>query len=165
MLHKKSHRGNLAIKIDIAKAFDTVDWIFLIKVLKAFGFNDIFCGWISTILHSSKLSISINRKSEGYFSCSRGVRQGVRQEVLSRGISLLVSSGKLKLVQGNRSSSVPSHILYADDVMLFCKGTSSSIQVLTEFFQAYSQISVMSKTASARFYRCSNKRYRSDREL
>jgi hypothetical protein len=37
MLHKKSFAGNLAIKIDIAKTFDTIDCQFLIKVLKVFG--------------------------------------------------------------------------------------------------------------------------------
>ncbi|MCH97378.1 RNA-directed DNA polymerase (Reverse transcriptase), partial [Trifolium medium] len=76
MLHHKSFGGNLAIKIDIAKAFDTLDWQFLIKVLQAFGFNNIFCDWIHTILNSAKLSISINGKQEGYFDCARGVRQG-----------------------------------------------------------------------------------------
>jgi hypothetical protein len=40
LLHNKSFGGNLALKIDIAKAFDTLDWSFLFKVLKTFGFND-----------------------------------------------------------------------------------------------------------------------------
>jgi hypothetical protein len=40
LLHNKSFGGNLALKIDIAKAFDTLDWSFLLKVLKTFGFND-----------------------------------------------------------------------------------------------------------------------------
>lgn len=39
MLHKKSFGGNLAIKIDIRKAFGTINWKFLIHVLKCFGFN------------------------------------------------------------------------------------------------------------------------------
>jgi len=132
--------------MDIAKAFDTIDWNFLIKVLKAFGFNSIFCDWIYTIIHSTKLSISINGKHEGYFACSRGVRQGnplspllfcLAEEVLSRGLSLLVSIDKLKLIKGNKTRTIPSHILYADDVMLFCKETSSKIHILSEFFARY----------------------------
>ncbi|PNX96059.1 ribonuclease H [Trifolium pratense] len=150
MLHQKSYGGNLAIKIDIAKAFDTIDWSFLIKVLKVFGFNSIFCNWISTILHSARLSISINGKNEGYFECARGVRQGdplspllfcLAEEVLSRGLTKLVNDGHLKLIKGTRSNHIPSHILYADDVMLFCKGTSANINVLTDFFAKYAQIS------------------------
>jgi hypothetical protein len=70
VLHKKSFGGNLAIKVDIAKAFDTLDWSFLIRVLKAYGFNDMFCKWIHSILASAKISISINGKLHGFFSCS-----------------------------------------------------------------------------------------------
>jgi len=46
VLHKKTFGGNHAIKVDIAKAFDTLDWSFIIRVLKAYGFNDMFCKWI-----------------------------------------------------------------------------------------------------------------------
>jgi hypothetical protein len=60
VLHKKSVIGNLALKVDIAKAFDTLNWDFLLKVLKCFGFSQRFCKWILAILQSAKLSISIN---------------------------------------------------------------------------------------------------------
>jgi hypothetical protein len=46
LIHNKAHGGNVALKIDITKAFDTLDWSFLLKVLKTFGFNDTFCNWI-----------------------------------------------------------------------------------------------------------------------
>lgn len=39
LLNKKCHGGNLAMKIDIKKAFDTLDWFFLLEVLDAFGFS------------------------------------------------------------------------------------------------------------------------------
>jgi hypothetical protein len=150
LLHKKSYGSNLAIKIDIAKAFDTVDWSFLLKVLEPFGFCPLFCNWIHTILQSAKLSIFINGKQEGYFSCSRGVRQGdplspllfcLAEEVLSRGLSMLVDNGQLKTLKGTRHTQIPSHILYANDVMLFCKGSNSNIQLLSNFFAKYAQIS------------------------
>lgn len=44
LLDKKAFGGNIAFKIDIAKAFDTLDWSFLLRVLKAFGFKSKFCG-------------------------------------------------------------------------------------------------------------------------
>jgi hypothetical protein len=119
-------------------------------VLEAFGFIPLFCTWMNNIVHSVKLSISINGKQEGYFDCSRGVRQGdplssllfcLAEEVLSIGLSKLVSDGHLKLLKGTRTTSIPSHILHADDVMLFCKGTASNIQVISSFFARYAQIS------------------------
>jgi len=50
LLTKKQFGGNIAIKVDIRKAFDTLDWNFLLEVLKRFGFSSLFCDWILTIL-------------------------------------------------------------------------------------------------------------------
>lgn len=77
VLNKKTFKGNVAMEIDMAKAFDTIDWNFLLKVLKSFGFCEVFYKWIHSILHSAKLTISINGKIYGYFSCHRGVRHGI----------------------------------------------------------------------------------------
>ncbi|KAK2647756.1 hypothetical protein Ddye_015245 [Dipteronia dyeriana] len=76
VLHKKCYGGNLAMKIDIRKAFDTLDWSFLRRVLQAFRFSLIFMDWIDCILRSLRLSVLINGSLEGYFHCSRRVRQG-----------------------------------------------------------------------------------------
>jgi hypothetical protein len=145
-LHNKSFGGNLALKIDIAKAFDTLDWNFLLKVLRSFGFNDVFCNWIHVILKSAFLSVSINGKSHGYFNCTRGVRQGdplshllfcLAEDVLSRSISKLVSQGSLQLIKGTRNVSVPSHSFYVDDLMIYCKGNLSGLKALNELFASY----------------------------
>lgn len=76
MLDYKTFGGNIALKFDSKKAFDTIDWSFLLKVLSAFGFNSTFCKWIGVILHSAMLSIVVNGHPTGFFSCKRGVRQG-----------------------------------------------------------------------------------------
>jgi hypothetical protein len=76
VLDRKVFGDNLALKIDISKVFDTLDWGFLLKVLKQFGFNPIFCNWIHFILSSTTLSISINGAHQGYFKCQRGGQAG-----------------------------------------------------------------------------------------
>lgn len=46
IIHKKTLEGNLMMKVDIAKAFDTLDWSFLLKALVQFGFTETFWLWI-----------------------------------------------------------------------------------------------------------------------
>jgi hypothetical protein len=43
LIHSKAHGRNLILKIDVAKAFDTLEWPFLLKVLKVYEFNEKFC--------------------------------------------------------------------------------------------------------------------------
>lgn len=71
--HSKYFGGNLAMKIDVTKDFDTLDCSFLIKVMIGFGFKEKFCNWIGAILKSISLSISFNGKLRGYFKFKRGV--------------------------------------------------------------------------------------------
>jgi len=146
LLHKKSYGGIFALKIDISKAFDTLEWSFSLKVLKIFGFNEVFCRWILVIMQSVFLSVSINGTSHGYFNCTRGVRQGdplspllfcLAGDVLSRSISKLVLDGKEERIKGTRNSFLPSHSFHADDLMIYCKGRSSIIIALTDIFNRY----------------------------
>jgi len=150
LLSKKTYGGNIACKIDISKAFDTLNWGFLIKVLSKFSFNSKLCSWIKAILESTKLSVSVNGKQHGFFHCNRGVKQGdplspllfcLAEDVLSRSISKLVQEGKVELIKASRHQTLPSHILYADDVMIFCKGKSSCIQALQSLFIKYAECS------------------------
>lgn len=45
MMQRPNQRGNIALKIDIPKTFDTMCWDSIFKI-QCFGFNDIFLGWI-----------------------------------------------------------------------------------------------------------------------
>ncbi|KAE9600797.1 putative RNA-directed DNA polymerase [Lupinus albus] len=76
LLDYKTFGGNLAIKLDIKKEFDTLDWKFLQDTLCGFGFNAKFVHWVKIILHSAMLSINVNGEYVGFFKGLRGVRQG-----------------------------------------------------------------------------------------
>ena len=150
LLDTKRKGGNVAIKIDIAKAFDTLDWNFLLKVLHAFGFNQTFIGWVHTILQSAKLSILINGTPCGYFSCKRGVRQGdplspilfcLAEEVLSRYLSIVMESSLIHPMAGPTGVTMPSHTLFADDVMLFCRGDNNNLKMVLKILNDYGNAS------------------------
>jgi len=162
ILDKRQYGGNIALKVDISKAFDTLDWNFLIMVLHNFGFNTTFINWILAILQSACLSILVNGKAVGFFSCSRGVRQGdplspllfcLAEEVLSRAITTSTNRGRIIPISYCRGNNFPTHVLYADDVMIFCTGLKSNVRELIHIFHKYSEVSgqVINNTKS-RFY-------------
>jgi len=70
--NKKARGKNVALKFDIRKDLDILDWNYLINLFKAFGFNMRFCNCITFILNPLKLSYD---SLAGYFNCSR-VMQG-----------------------------------------------------------------------------------------
>ena len=146
LLDRRCKKGNIAIKFDVRKAFDTLDWGFLLRVLKAFGFSSLFVLWIKAILESAHLSVLINGSVEGFFQCSRGVRQGdplspllfcLAEEVLSRGLSNLVEEQKIDLMATPLGIVPPSHVLFADDIMVFMRATKRSLRNLMKFMEEY----------------------------
>ncbi|XP_019431606.1 PREDICTED: uncharacterized protein LOC109338757 [Lupinus angustifolius] len=123
-----------------------MDWNFLLNTLHAFGFNDKFVNWISTILQSDKLSINVNGENVGFFSCKRGVRQGdplssllfcIVEDVLSRGISKLVLEGKLSTINCPCNLKTCTHALYAYDILIFYKGIKRELIALKHLLIDY----------------------------
>ncbi|GJR55416.1 hypothetical protein Tco_1405937 [Tanacetum coccineum] len=79
LMHNYHHdRGppRCAFKVDIQKAYDTVDWRFLGFVLKCFGFPSTMRKWIMACVTSALFSISINGDIHGFFKGKRGLCQG-----------------------------------------------------------------------------------------
>jgi hypothetical protein len=74
-LHR-SKRPGLFLKLDIAKAFDSVRWDYLMEVLEHFGFGVRWRGWISCLLSSSSTSILLNGSRGNWYKHFRGLRQG-----------------------------------------------------------------------------------------
>jgi len=83
------------------------------------------------------LSVRINGSLVGFFSCSRGVRQGdplsslhfcLAEEVLSRGISKLVNDKRILHMVSPQGYPTPSHIFYANDIF-FCRGIISLLEI------------------------------------
>ncbi|XP_074570567.1 uncharacterized protein LOC141827233 [Curcuma longa] len=63
------------IKVDLKKAFDMVDWDFLMSALVGFGFPQRYCNWIKECVTTVSYSISLNGGVYGFFSGQRGLRQ------------------------------------------------------------------------------------------
>ncbi|XP_042045031.1 uncharacterized protein LOC121791041 [Salvia splendens] len=75
-LQRSTPAPNVAIKIDMAKAYDRVQWPFLLKVLKHMGFPEPWVDLIQRCIGSCWFSILVNGAPAGFFKSTRGLRQG-----------------------------------------------------------------------------------------
>jgi hypothetical protein len=73
---KKGRGGLMAIKIDMEKAFDCMEWNFLFAILAKLGFHSTWINWIRICITLPSFSILINGSPFGLFTPSRGLRQG-----------------------------------------------------------------------------------------
>ncbi|XP_057771151.1 uncharacterized protein LOC130990949 [Salvia miltiorrhiza] len=148
---QRTERGmNMACKIDIRKAFDTIRWGFIMQVLRANGYHESFIRWIQIIFDSARLSIIYNGRLSGYFACTRGVRQGdplspilfgIAEDVLSSILSSCVSSRHLVPMGFSRALTFPTHLFYADDIIIFCKATVRNARKVQDILNYYGSIS------------------------
>ena len=68
--------GGILFSADFEKAFDSIEHLFLLAVLKSFGFGPQFIDWVRTIFKSAESCVMNNGHSTGYFPLERGTRQG-----------------------------------------------------------------------------------------
>ena len=73
---KEKNLPGLLLNIDCETAFDSLDWKFMFKVLKAFGFKQDTCRWIETFHTNIKSNVIVNGQPSKCFPICRGCRQG-----------------------------------------------------------------------------------------
>ena len=74
MRKKKDKEKWIAIKLDMEKAYDRLEWPFILNVLRKFGFNERWINWISECISTTSFSILINGSPYGFFQSQRGLR-------------------------------------------------------------------------------------------
>lgn len=79
LISKKRPMG-VMMKIDMQKAYDRLDWSFLMAVLKKFGFSDSWCQILFSCISNCWYSVSVQGELNAFFKSHRGVRQ-VEQNV------------------------------------------------------------------------------------
>ncbi|KAL2230743.1 UNVERIFIED_CONTAM: Transposon TX1 uncharacterized protein [Sesamum indicum] len=128
-----------ALKVDIRKAYDTVEWDFLMATLQLFGFPPTFTRWIEECISTTSFSVGLNGTPHGFFAGARGLRQG---DPLSPFLFVLVMEvlhiGYMQLIEQDMQFKYhwkcePARVFqlgFADDLLLFCRADLDSVRVL-----------------------------------
>ncbi|KAL0302122.1 UNVERIFIED_CONTAM: hypothetical protein Scaly_3043400 [Sesamum calycinum] len=128
------------LKVDIQKAYDSVEWDFLLEVLRLFNFPTHFITLIVQCVSTASFSVSLNGAIHGFFKGGRGLRQGDPMSPYLFVLVMEVGSALLRY-RVQQSPQFQYHwkckdlglinLCFADDVLLFClKVNPSKSQII-----------------------------------
>ncbi|GKB87032.1 putative reverse transcriptase domain, reverse transcriptase zinc-binding domain protein [Tanacetum coccineum] len=128
-----------AFKVDIQKAYDTMDWLFLKSILIGFGFHMTMVEWIMECVSSTSFSLNINGVLHGYFKGKRGLRQGdplspylftLVMEVLTLMLKRHVRDSNEFTFHKKCADLGIVNLCFTDDLFLFAYGDVNSASVI-----------------------------------
>jgi hypothetical protein len=138
----------ILLKLDLAKAFDSLSWPFLFEALRHYGFGDRFLEWLSILLSSASTRVLLNGEPGPPVWHRRGLRQGdplspqlfvLAVDVLG---SLFKRATELGIMQQlHPRKMIPPISLYADDVVLFCHPIPGDIEAVKEILHLFGRVS------------------------
>ncbi|KAL6142234.1 hypothetical protein ACLB2K_060517 [Fragaria x ananassa] len=138
--------GELALKLDMNKAYDRVDWHFLEKVLLKMGFQ---LSWVRIVMDCVSLvymALIINGSLGKRFQPSLGLRQGdplspfmflFINDVLSSMINKMCDQNLLDAVRIIENGPLVSHLFFADDSLFFLKASLYNCEAIFDSLHLY----------------------------
>ncbi|KAL0364052.1 UNVERIFIED_CONTAM: putative mitochondrial protein [Sesamum angustifolium] len=144
----KGGQGYMALKLDVSKAYDKVEWAFLKQVMLKLGFPSRFVRLIMLCVSSVSYSFMLGGCQFGSLIPERGLRQG---DPLSPYLFLLCTESFCSLIQRAESAAhiqgisicrgAPciSHLLFADDTLIFSKASLSSVRAIKDLLEIYGE--------------------------
>nr|XP_009592142.1 uncharacterized protein LOC104089033 [Nicotiana tomentosiformis] len=152
-LVKSYSRKNISprcfIKVDIQKAYDTVDWRYLQQMLEGLGFPNKFTKWIVECVTTVNYTILINRETTKPFDAAIGLRQGDQMSPFLFAIAMEKLSRNLKTLKQKKAFHYHpmcsrldlTRLSFADNLLLFVRGDAASIALLHDRFNSFSAAS------------------------
>jgi hypothetical protein len=135
---------SILLKVDLAKAFDSVVWPFLLEVFEHAGFPSHWREWITIMLRTASTKVIINGSPGPRIRHARGLRQGdplspllfvIVMEVLNELIVEADRRGILTPLPGNVIKFRAS--VYVDDLVVFLAPTSQDFSCIREILQLF----------------------------
>jgi hypothetical protein len=144
----KGKKRFMAVKVDMSKAYDRIEWNFLEGVMEKMGFERIWIELTMMCVRTVSYGVIVNGKVCGSITPQRGLRQGdpispylflLCAEVLRSLLTKANEEGTLLGVPSSRRGPSISHLFFADDNLLFCRSTMSQWNSLTRVLRCYEE--------------------------
>jgi mannosylglycoprotein endo-beta-mannosidase len=144
---KQSRQETVILKLDFAKAFDTIEHQAILNILECWGFDNRWLGWVKSIFSSGFSSVLLNGVPGKKFPCRRGVRQGdpfspilfvAGADLLQTMVNALMDSGDIcppLPIPGTRFPIVQ----YADDTLLILQACPRQLLALKEILKVFGE--------------------------
>lgn len=128
-LTKEQKIPGILIALDFRKAFDSLEWPFIMRILDAFNFGSSIKRWISTFYTNVESAVLNNGYTTNWFKPSKGVRQGCPLSPYLFILSAELMSINLRYDSGVKGINLFGNELklsqFADDTNLFCADLNS----------------------------------------
>ena len=149
--HKRGGNDSfMAVKLDMSKAFDRVEWIFVEKVMRKMGFDENWINLVMKCISSISYSVIINGTTYGNIIPTRGLRQGdplspflflLCAEGFSAQIHDVAQNNQLHGISICRGAPKITHLFFAYDSLLFCRANGNECNKLKEILSMYESAS------------------------
>ncbi|XP_048492374.1 uncharacterized protein LOC125493253 [Beta vulgaris subsp. vulgaris] len=146
---RKSAPARCTLKVDLKKAYDSLNWEFIRELLIGLNFPERFIHWIMECLTTPSYSLSVNGGLNGFFQGKRGIRQGdpisplifvLAMEYFTRLMKKMSHRVEFKFHHRCEQLKI-HHLIFADDLMLFSKGDIQSVVLLVRTLKAFAESS------------------------
>ncbi|KAH1032403.1 hypothetical protein J1N35_044577 [Gossypium stocksii] len=147
---KHCKQGNFALKLDMSKAYDQVEWDFFAGMMSRLGFCQEWIILIMRCVCSVTFTVGINDGISEVFSPSTGLRKGDPLSpylflICAEGLSTLLNEEKQKrLMIGasiGRERFTINHLLFADDCILFGDASVAEAHIVRSILKEYEMVS------------------------
>jgi len=153
LLHSVQTRKlkGMILKVDLSKAFDRANWLYIRLLLTHLGFPYAYIKWVMCCIMDVSYSVLLNGEATPFFLSERGLRQGcplspllflLIMEGLSRAIITARNRDQLASIKINENY-ILTHLLFVDDVLIFLNGSIGDTMVLQNIFNLFQQATWM----------------------
>lgn len=147
-LQKKRNgaKGYAAIKLDMSKAYDRVEWKFLRDMMLKMGFNRRWTELVMKCVTAVKYQVKVNGDTTNTIIPERGLRQGDPLSpylflLCAEGFSAMLHdaeiNGRLKGIKICNTAPSISHLLFADDSLLLIEANTNSVHEVNMILSTY----------------------------